>query len=310
MSELNNRNRGPYAKYDNMSTEELEKILRLDLELPDCEGLDADTILYITEVIAKREPPQSEDLYPNVDQAWNTFLTKYLPHSTDNLRTSEVEQGTTQHTMQTSPELHQSRRRVHWLMRTTTIAAILAALLLATTITASAFGYDIWKVIAEWTRESFAFTSNEINNNESQQSVNTKSPGSHASAYSSLQEALDDYGIVDTSAPTWIPERFSLDSVSANAVPGFIDIGAYYSSEDTVLIINILDYKNQPQQFAQWEKDNIDPIVYEKDGTTYYLMTNMGKQKAVWITGSCECSITGDISEDELISIIDSIEGS
>ena len=36
-------------------------------------------------------------------------------------------------------------------------------------------------------------------------------------------------------------------------------------------------------------------------------MTNMGREKAVWLTGNYECGITGDISRDELISILDSI---
>ena len=77
MSELNNRDRNAYSKFEHMSTEDLETILRLDYQLPEGEGLDPDTILAITEVIANREESDSAPQYPDTDTAWNDFLTKY-----------------------------------------------------------------------------------------------------------------------------------------------------------------------------------------------------------------------------------------
>ena len=59
MSELNNRDRNTYSKFEHMSTEDLETILRLYYQLPEGEGLDPDTILAITEVIANREKSES-----------------------------------------------------------------------------------------------------------------------------------------------------------------------------------------------------------------------------------------------------------
>lgn len=58
MSGLDSGNSKDYSKYDRMSTESLEELLRLDAELPDGEGPDIDEILYISEVIAKREKEQ------------------------------------------------------------------------------------------------------------------------------------------------------------------------------------------------------------------------------------------------------------
>lgn len=45
MSGLNSENRKDYSKYDEMSTESLEELLRLDAELPDGEESDIDEIL-------------------------------------------------------------------------------------------------------------------------------------------------------------------------------------------------------------------------------------------------------------------------
>lgn len=85
MSGLNSGDRKDYSKYDKMSTESLEELLRLDAELPDGEGSDIDEILYISEVIAKRDREQPTGRYSkaDVDAAWETFQTKYLPYAAD-----------------------------------------------------------------------------------------------------------------------------------------------------------------------------------------------------------------------------------
>ena len=78
MSELNNQNRHDYSKYDEMSTEALEQILRLDFGSLDETESDIDAILYISEVIEKRKR-QSNEI--DVDTAWEKFKTKYHPYT-------------------------------------------------------------------------------------------------------------------------------------------------------------------------------------------------------------------------------------
>lgn len=314
MSELNNRDRNAYSKFDHMSTEDLETILRLDYQLPEGEGLDPDTILAITEVIANREKSDSAPQYPDTDTAWNVFLTKYRPHGgsfldTDADTLSKQEQSKSK--PGDSPAV-QRRRSMRWLTRTALVAAIIAALLLATTVTASAFGYDLWNVIAEWTKETFTFTANG-QADRSTPDVHQASASSNleGAEYSSLQDALDGYGITTPLAPTWIPERFELDSVDVGDTSSFTNIGATYVSGESVLVISILLHKDNQDSFGLWQKDLEAPLAYEKNGITHYIMTNMGRQSSVWLNGNCECGIAGDISQSELFSIIDSIyEGS
>ena len=310
MSELNNRDRNAYSKFEHMSTEDLETILRLDYQLPEGEGLDPDTILAITEVIASREKSDSTPQYPDTDTAWNDFLTKYRPHGgsfldTDADTVSKQEQSKSK--PGDSPAV-QRRRSVRWLTRTALVAAIIAALLLATTVTASAFGYDLWDVIAEWSKETFTFTASS-QANRSAPDVHQASASSNleGAEYSSLQDALDGYGITTPLAPTWIPERFELDSVNVEDTPTFTFFRASYEYCDDVLTINVILHKGSSQQYSQWQKDNSTPDLYEKAGVSHYLMTNMGRERAVWLTSNYECGVSGDISHEELISIIDSI---
>ena len=78
-------NKKNYSKYDSMSTEYLEELLRLDAELPVGEGTDIDEILYILEVIEEREREHPTGRYSEVDvnAAWESFQSKYLPYIMD-----------------------------------------------------------------------------------------------------------------------------------------------------------------------------------------------------------------------------------
>ena len=55
MSEKQSRGIGDLSKYDAMTTEELEEILRLDAEAPEEQESDIEKILYIMEVLAERK---------------------------------------------------------------------------------------------------------------------------------------------------------------------------------------------------------------------------------------------------------------
>ena len=48
-------------------------------------------------------------------------------------------------------------------------------------------------------------------------------------------------------------------------------------------------------------------VEYIQNGITHYIMSNLSVQLSAWVNGNCECSITGPISEKEMIAIIDSI---
>ena len=76
---MSEQERGRWDRLDAMPTEALEELLRLDSQLPEGEGLGADAVLRAAEVIARRESAGPGTVYPDVDQAWQRFLTKYYP---------------------------------------------------------------------------------------------------------------------------------------------------------------------------------------------------------------------------------------
>lgn len=62
-----------FSKFDKMSTEELNEILRQDSQLPDGEDSDTDAILYIMGVIAKRNQELPSSDFGDVNHAWSSF---------------------------------------------------------------------------------------------------------------------------------------------------------------------------------------------------------------------------------------------
>ncbi len=305
MSELKNTNGNSFSKFNKMSTEELDEILRLDFQLPDGEGLDEDTILYITEVIASREKSPSHVVCPDVDAAWEDLISKYLPDGTNDLLGNGEETKPVQSPKQPSPAIRRHSRSIRWMLRIVSVAAILAVLFFATTITAYAFGYDIWEAIASWSQETFSFVQTDNGKNPGPRDRSTSS--SVSTEFSSLQEALDSYDITAIIAPTWIPDRFSLDTAVAVHNTGLTTFNASYSCGEDILVMSVFCHEKPQEKYAQWEKDDVEPTTYEAGGITHYIMTNMGRQTAVWFISNCECSVTGDISEEELITIINSM---
>ena len=302
MSELKNTSGNSFSKFNKMSTEELDEILRLDFQLPESEGLDADTILYIAEIIAGREASSSQPSCPDVEAAWQDLLSQYLPEGTNGLLSDGAGSEPVPSPGQPSPAVRRHSRGIRWIIRIAGVAAILAVLFFVTTITAYALGYDVWGTIAKWSNETFSFASKESGDR-------TDAPGQQSNIleFSSIQETLDYYGIEETIAPTWIPERFVLESVTAAENGGSIAFNAHYSYGEDILVMSVFCHEKPQEKYAQWEKDDVEPTTYEAGGITHYIMTNMGRQTAVWFISNCECSVTGDISEEELITIINSM---
>lgn len=315
MSELEKKNRYDYSKYDEMSTEALKEILRLDFQMSEETESDIDAILYISEVIAKREKDS-----PDVEAAWERFNTKYRPFVMDGRSLYDFgDEGNTPETTPNAPAAESGRRTFpaapqrrrqrgpRHLVRTAIAAAILAAFLAVTSATAYAMGYDLWGTIAQWTRETFSFISSPVGENAAEAGTVERLSDKE---YVSLQDALTAYGITESLMPSWIPEGFSADviTVDDSLSPALTFFTAKYSRDTQSIIISINMHQTADDtKYATWQKDDIGVISLELEGCTFYMMENNSQQSAVWVNGVFECGIIGDISQSELTDMIKSI---
>lgn len=275
MSENRNRGTADFAKYDSMATEELEEILRLDAEMPEGQESDTDKILYIMEVLAERNKNNSHTGKTALE-AYESFKQNYMPE-TDN---------------QIIP-MKTKRRGSLW-VRGLAAAMAVVVILIAGSVTAKAFGFDIWKAIVQWTQETFHF-----GNWGDSDPDNSRS-------YSSLQEALEQGNVPTRLVPTYIPDGFSLTDIKVEQTPVKKRYTAKYTSGDQTLRITIQDHLDGKPVYVEQSEGLVEE--YEVSGVIYYIFTDVNLMKASWITGSYECSIFGDVTIEELKTMIDSIE--
>ncbi len=185
MSEFNRNKRPDYSIFNNMTTEQLADVLRADFQLPDGVDSDTDAILYIMEVIAKREKEYPTEKFTDVNAAWASFSKNYLPCANDDKSLHDFEdineQTGIKQAIPVQPSHPLKKRR---LMRTACVAAATTILLLAGTVTASALGFDLWDAVAKWTRDTFGFSN----------AIETPLATSEAND-NSLQDTLNKYGI-------------------------------------------------------------------------------------------------------------------
>lgn len=197
----------------------------------------------------------------------------------------------------------------HRLLRTGQLVAALVALLLLLTVATAAAGYDMWRMLAEWTAEKITLAPGQIEYIDPDDLHIPEEPGE----YTDLQEALTAYGINRPVVPKWLPEGFALEEliVDNGTTPNLIVFASLYCrGEDTIVSqINIyLEYDGRTyDNFGDIYKDEGDPVPYEAGGITHLLTTNAGRSVALWANGPAECFINGAVTMDELKQMIDSI---
>ena len=275
MSNNHDRRSRDYSKYDSMSTEQLQEILRLDAHQTDGEGMDTEELFYVMEVLTVRRKSNPETAGKSLQKAKAEFRKHYMPEETPKTVAFPM-----------------------WLHRAATVAAVLAIFMVITT-SVNAFGYDLWGKVATWSQDFFHFE-------DETQGTETPDPDTqYEIEYSSLQEALDRHEIAQSLAPTWFPDGYSLADLKVFKSPREISISAKYERSDEEIRISIRRLVGSNPEEIEKSENYIQ--AYDANGITYYLFSNYEKVKAAWVVGEFECYITGILTIDELKAIIDSI---
>ena len=278
-----------YAHLDQLSTQKLEDILRADLELQ--ESGNSDMVLYIMEVIEKRENGKSLENRADAERALKEFHELYNT-SDDSVGQSLYPANTVgdtplQHSETPTP---QTKNR-HFLRRLFISAA--AAAIITIFLVPSALGYEtFYEMVGSWTDSTFQFVKKDNADN-----IDVV-----------WQEELNTYGILASVLPTKIPQDFVLQEwdIVEQEVSGDIEFVSFYLRDKTSLMISATRY-NQSKS-AAIEKDTTEVEEYRVGGITYYLFENLSQRVAAWHVDNIECIISGYISIDEFKMMIDSIE--
>ena len=272
-----------FSHLDKLSTEELQEILRQDSLLDD-DSSDIDTILYITDLLAKRS--DSSNNSKDVEAAWKSFKENYYPYISDPEPLYSFD----------SPEdkvVKAKPRRPSRVMKTLSVAAVLAVVIISGSVTASAFGYNLWGAVAEWTRDTFGFTQSSQNN------------GTYP--FENLRDALDAYDIDEPIVPQWIPDGYGEDTVQAAETPDSKIIVAVskYGSKEIKFEVKIFDDPSNRHWLYEMFEDDVEK--YSSNGIDFYIMKNDEFTRVSWAAGNNECSIICSLKPKEIYRMVDSI---
>ena len=267
-----------FAKYDAMSTEELNEILRQDFLNPGDELLDADAILYISRILADRE---DDNLAYDAEASWQTFRQKFIVSDF----TRPEEDITSSHAKKQHPHTtHKSPIRT---LRILLIAAVITAVLVGATYAAGIFGW-----LPKWNSDHFSFSPVE----------ETSDTGD----CTTLEEALARHNAPPNIVPRYLPDGYEQVEFHYSSVPGaYTTIDCIYS--DGKDFISLSYFVFHAEVHSLFTKDEGTPEIYSSGGIDHYIVTNVGQHSAIWQNGNFECNLYGFQNRDELIKTIDSM---
>lgn len=287
--------------FEKLSTEQLEKMIDLGLELPARENRKA--LLRILEVLEARECDV------DVKKAWEEFQIYYnIPEGSGSelYETEEVpEVKEAESTEKKQTPCIVSFPRLRAVGRVAVVAAITFTLMITTAVAAQAAGYDVFGALGRWTDETFHF---ELSGNTSEQST----PEQYASK-NEFQEMLATIGVTQDLAPTWYPDGFESLGVEKEEVEDEFDTvwcNYYDEVRNISFSVSVTKYYNPMAiETLTFEKDDVRLETYEHNGKIYYLMTNLDTITATYSDGELVETISGQITLEEAKNIIDSIGG-
>lgn len=284
------------AYLDQLSMEQLEDLLRADLNSPDEENDEA--IFHILEVMKKREKENPTGRLPDKNKAWKEFQEYYnIPEGEGQSlypTYSEPENnGKNMHTLKTN----ESTTRPRFRMRRGIVAAAILVVMFGSMLTAQAAGLDVFGAIGRWTEETFHFE------------IATASEDGTTDY--SFQEVSTEKGLPKNLIPTRYPKGFEPSEPIDDSVEGYVDsIYCEYTNTETnksYLTMVSRYYDSEAVTATVYEKDSTQVETYQSKGRTFYIMSNLDSMTATWSDGKITIEIIGQLEINQIKYIIDSI---
>lgn len=298
------KNNDMYSYLVQLSTQELEDLLQKDMEAAD--GGDLDMVMYIMEVIEKREGGVSETDKKAAAQALEAFFNNYATPEGDGLQLYPCDTpGCTALNSDPIDFTHKTRHSRFSLRKALLLAA--ALICLSSLIVCTALGFErVFQMVGKWTSEVFTFE-NQYTGDMPEENNNPENLPSEDAQYATIEEALDAYGITKKIVPVF-PEGYEIVAVNVSSpeYSDHINFSTLYQGNDKYIVFQVV-YFTQAHAF-DFEKDDTVVTEYQQGGLTYYFYQNNASNCVTWFNNNLECLIATDASNDILLSMITSLQ--
>lgn len=269
------------------STAELEELLALEAANLDAAEPNADFIATVLEVIAERKSAQEQEM---TEQAWEDFQEYYTLRKQEETETDSEEEAPHDHRRKT--EHRQRSPKLIRVIRIGVVAAVLVVLLCGT-----AFGWNIFRAMADWTEETFHFLTGQERQVPEKEDVFRR-------------QRLSVERIIDVAAvPSWTPEGTEPNGwpKETERTDRFV-VRAAYTVGTREFSVQIIIHDTPPEIYdVTYQKNATIEEEYLAGGITHYIMGNTETLSAMWLNGCVEGYIQGKLTVEELQQMIDSI---
>lgn len=285
----NHSESGKFSYLRDLPTEELEQLLQQDFILNENSESDTDYIKAIMEVIMSRERKDPDERNAMIDAAWEDFQENYHGQSTAYEPVPFPEYDSSTIPQVNSVSRKKAPRRI---IGSIAVAAAIICLLVSF---ASASGW--LKALVTWTSETFSFVSPK----RDVEVPELDDP------YMNLRLEVADYTDSEV-VPIWAPEGTVLESairVLERQDVTIVESAFLFDSGEFTIRYRIYDtIPNEYPIFYEWTTEHTH---YIHDGIEYHIASNNRDNTASWINDGVEGMIQGDLSEDDLKQMVDSI---
>lgn len=289
MSKVDKSGQPNYHRFDLMSNEELEILLQAFFAASDDEQMDYDAVIYISELLDKREGTNDETSQEDVEISKAEFFKHYYPLKDEKTLYDFDDDEQKNKNIKEKVGLVPFHKRL-W-RGFASAAAVLVLFLFVGTVTAYALGYNPVQYIGRWNDEQFWLE--------------------RVSITQELADEVAEYSNI-ACVPKWLPSDYKFNGLEISEHNLYIYIVSDFyketNSNNNELSIDYRIYSN-PDQMALYEKDSEKVTEYIYGGITHYIMSNLDNMVIVWYNGNIEGSIKGSISLEEAKKIINSIYG-
>lgn len=286
-----------FAYLDQMSTQELEALIRADVDSPEIQNDEA--IFHILEVLNERAKHDPDAVTFDEDALWHDIQTIYhVPEGKGRALYPEGDEdgGGRREEDQVlpfapRPAETKKRPRIKWALAVAAAAVIVFS---AGMVGAQATGFDVFGFLAQWTADVFHYKTD-------------------SEFYPMVQEVFDQNHIPVELAPKWYPEGFEMGEPEVVETEFFTAVSIPFDNQkdNKCFSIQIRRYSSKNEVTTldlQWELNSQQE--YSSGDKTFFIISNDSYTTATWSDQEkYMMTIIGDLSVQETKKIIDSIGG-
>ena len=122
-----------------------------------------------------------------------------------------------------------------------------------------------------------------------------------------LQELFELSTLPEHIVPTWLPPELVLTDKASCKNSSYEYIHLHYDNPTNTEYLNLSISYLKTDVASYYEKDDTPVEIYIKDNVNFYIMKNIDDIVVVWKVDNFECHLSGTISREEIMKIIDSI---